>query len=243
MKNEFTNRLGMFNTSLITLNTDAHKPVWFQKDPKIFTAKVAEAGQSFGELSAFCQKQAVIISGSAEDKAREAIEAEDAAHPIARALVQWFRDQKNETNAAKVDFSLSALRRMRDQDLLAQLNTTLELAQGVTDGAQAAPAADYGLTAAKVAALSKEIADYAQIINAPQSSIADRKALTARLRAQFNAVEEKFAALDDLILNFNTTAAAHSLVAAYQAARIVRDLGGSPSAPAPATTPASAPTN
>jgi hypothetical protein len=240
MKNEFTNRLGMFNTSLTTLNTDEHKPVWFQKDPKIFTAKVAEAGQAYEDLSKFCQKQALILIGSAEDKAREAAEAEDAAYPIARALVQWFRDQKDETNAAKVDFSLTDLRRMRDQDLLAQLNTTLELAQGVTSGAQATQAADYGLTAAKVTALGKEIEDYAKYINAPQASIADRKALTAQLRKQFNAVEQKFASLDDLILNFNGTPAGHALVAAYQAARIVRDLGGSPAKPepVPAVTPA-----
>jgi hypothetical protein len=243
MKNEFTNRLGMFNTSLTTLNKDPFKAVWFQQDPKIFTAKVAEAGQAVTDLKEFCKKQSIIITGSAEDKAREAAEAEDAAYPIARALVQWFRDQKDETNAAKVDLSLTDLRRMRDQDLLAQLNTTLELAQGVTGGAQAVQAAAYGLTVAKVAALASEIADFAEFINAPQSSIADRKALTMQLRVKFNAVEEKFAALDDLILNFNTTAPAHALVAAYQAARVVRDIGGSPSAPTPTPAPTPAPSN
>ena len=241
MKNEFTNRLGMFNTSLTTLNTEAYKAVWFQKDPKIFTTKVADAGLAVADLAVLCEKQSVVITGSAEDKAREAAEAEDAAHPIARALVQWFRDQRDETNAAKVNFTLSDLRRMRDQDLLAQLNIKLALAQNVTGGAQAAQAADYGLTPAKVTALQKEIADFAGIINAPQSNIADRKAMTAQLRARFNAVEEKFAALDDLILNFNTTATAHALVAAYQAARVVRDLGGSPSKPAPAPAPTPTP--
>jgi hypothetical protein len=242
MRNEFTNRSGMFNTSLTTLNKDAYKAVWFQQDPKIFTTKVAEAGQAYGDLSEFCKKQAVDITGSAEDKAREAAEAEDAAYPIARALVQWFRDQKDETSAAKVDFSLTDLRRLRDQELLAQLNTTLELAQGVTSGASATQVADYGLTAAKVTALGKEIADFRQIINAPQASIADRKALTTQMRTKFNAVEQKFAALDDLILNFNGTAAGRALVAAYQAARVVRDLGGSPSTPAPTPAPAPKPT-
>ena len=237
MKNELTNRLGMFNTSLTTLNKDTYKAVWFQKDPKIFTAKVAEAGQAVADLSDFCEKQSTIITGSAEDKAREAAEAEDAAHPIARALVQWFRDAKDETNAAKVDLSLSDLRRLRDQNLLAQLNITLALAQAITGGAKAAQAVDYGLTPAKITALAKEITDFANIINAPQANIADRKSLTAQLRVKFNEVEEKFAALDDLILNFNGTVAGDALVAAYQAARVVRDLGGSPTKPTPSPTP------
>lgn len=159
MKNDLTNRLGMFNTSLTMLNKDEHKAVWYQQDPKIFTAKVAEAQSAYDNLADFCKKQSIVITGSAGDKAREAAEAEDAAHPIARALVQWFRDQKDETSAAKVNFTLSDLRRMRDQDLLAQLNITLALAQGVTGGAQAAQAFDYGLTPEKVTALAKEKGD------------------------------------------------------------------------------------
>jgi hypothetical protein len=234
MKNEFTNRLGMFNTSVTTLNKDSHKAVWFQQDPKIFTTKVTEAVQLVADLAAFCQKQSTVITGSAGDKAREVAEAEDAAHPIARALVQWFRDQRDETNAAKVDLSFSDLRRLRDQELLAQLNIILGLAQSVTGGTQSTQAAEYGLTVAKATALAKEITDFANIINAPQANIADRKALTAQLRARFNEVEGKFAALDDLILNFDGTAVGHALVAAYQASRIVRDLGGSPSKPTPA---------
>lgn len=207
--------------------------------PQKFTPKVAEAGQACEDLSEFCKKQSGVITGSAEDKAREAAGAEAAAHPIARAQGKWFLDQKNETSAAKVDFSLTALRRRRDQELLAQLNTTLELAQGVTGGTLATTAADYGLTVAKVTALSKGVADFRQIINAPQSSIADRKVLTTQMRAKFKAVAQKFAAMDDLIPNVNSTATGQALVAAYQAARVVRDFGGSPGTPTPASKPTS----
>jgi len=55
---------------------------------------------------------------------------------------------------------------------------------------------------------------------------------------RFNAVEEKFIALDDLILQFaNGAVAGRALVAAYQAARVVRDLGSGPG-PTPPTPPA-----
>lgn len=241
MKAEFINRLGMFNTSIVTLNVDVHKVVWFQQDPKIFTTKVAEVTQAIEDLKEFCRKQGIDITGAALDKEREAVEAEDAAHPIARALVQWFRDLKDETNAAKVDLSLTDWRRLRDQELLAELNTTLGLAQGVTGGAQAVAAVGYGLTPAKVLALSKEIDDIKAFINAPQASIADRKALTLQLRARFNVVEEKFASLDDLILNFKGTAAGRALVGAYQAARIVRDLGTGHTQTPPTPTPPAPP--
>ncbi len=53
------------------------------------------------------------------------------------------------------------------------------------------------------------------------------------MRAKFNAVEAKFDSLDNLILQFNGTAAGRALVAAYQAARIVRDLGVGPKPPKP----------
>ena len=43
MKSEFTNRLGMFNTALTTLNLAKHKPAWFNQPPAVFTVKVAAA--------------------------------------------------------------------------------------------------------------------------------------------------------------------------------------------------------
>ena len=60
-------------------------------------------------------------------------------------------------------------------------------------------------------AADKEVEEYAAVIAAPQAGIADRKALTGQLRDRFNAVEDKFAMLDDMILQFNPTPAGLSL--------------------------------
>jgi hypothetical protein len=151
-------------------------------------------------------------------------------------LVEWFRDQGDEPNAAKVDLSRSKWHGLRDQSFKDQLDTTLSLAQSVTGGAQAAAAVEYGITTTKVTALAKEINDFAGVMASPQAGIADRKGLTGQMRAKFNAVEAKFGTLDNLILQFNATAAGRVLIAACQAARIVRDLGHGPG-PKPPTPP------
>ena len=95
----------------------------------------------------------------------------------------------------------------------------------------------YGINAAAVAALTGEIDDYAVVITAPQQSIAERKARTAQLRSRFNAVEARFVALDWLIIQFGATPAGRDLTAAYQASRVIRDLGhghATPPTPSPA---------
>jgi hypothetical protein len=228
----------MFQTTLTTLNSATNKPVWFQQPPVGFTSEVAVATQAVADLEKFCQAQETRTTGSAQDKDREEIEMEDAAHALGRALVSWFRKQGNETDAAKVDLSLTAWRRLRDQSVLEKARLAHSLAQGVTAGGQAAAAAEYGITAAAVQALGKEIDDYAKVIAAPQSAIGGRKSLTLQMRARFNAVEAGFATLDDLILQFNKTAAGRALIAAYQASRVVRDLGHGPGPQPPAPSPA-----
>ena len=82
--------------------------------------------------------------------------------------------------------------------------------------------------------------EYAAVLSAPQTSIADRKALTQQMRDRFNVVETLFAVLDDMILQFGAPAAGRALIAAHKAARIVRDLGAGPS-PTPPPTPPPAP--
>jgi hypothetical protein len=213
MRDEFTNRLGAFDTTLANLNKPANQAVWFQQPPVVFTTKVADSAAAVEELRESCRKQEAAITGAAVDKGREEKEAIEVAHTLGRALVTWFRDQADETNAAKVDLSESGWRRLRDQVLVEKGRLVRELAQGVVSGPKAAQAADYGITAAGVASVNKEVEEYAAVVSAPQASIAGRKALTQQLRQRFNAVEAKFAVLDDLILQFGSTAVGQALIA------------------------------
>jgi len=237
MKDAFTNRSGMFQTVLTTLNDDRYKPVWFNQPPVIFTTKAGQAADAVADLAKFCRAQGTGTTGAAQEKDREQREAVDATFPLARALVQWFGDQQDESNAGKVDLTQSDFRKLRDQQLLETLRLVRDLAKGVTTGALAADAVAYGVTAAAVQASDKEVEEYAAVIAAPQAGIADRKALTGQMRDRFNAVEDKFAVLDDMILQFNTTPAGRALIAAYQTSRVVRDLGAGPSPKQPPTPP------
>jgi hypothetical protein len=225
MDSEFVNRLGMFNTALDTLNGAEFKPTWYEKQPKIFTLKVAQAATAVEELEAFCRQRSSDITGVTAEKAREEKEAAAATHTLARLLVQWFRDHNDETNAAKVDVPLRGFTNLRDAEAVAKMRETVSLAQAIVSGADSEAAADYGLTSDAVTAVNQEVEEFASIVTAPQASISQRAALTKQLRDRFNEVEAKFEALDNLILGFNGTPAGRNLIAAYQASRIVRDLG------------------
>ena len=75
MKDEFTNRLGMFDTTLANLNKVENKAVWFQQPPVVFTAKVTDAATAVEDLRAFCRKPETAITGAAKDKELEGKEA------------------------------------------------------------------------------------------------------------------------------------------------------------------------
>jgi len=77
------------------------------------------------------------------------------------------------------------------------------------------------------------------VITAPQQAIAERKARTQQLRQRFNVVESQFQVLDRLIEFFRATPQGRDMIAAWQASRVIRDLGHRPSSPSPAESPTS----
>ena len=234
MKDEVTNRLGAFRTTLDFLNATANKPKWDGLPPLRFTARVAEAVTAVTALAEFCQAQAAVIKGAAMDKAREEKELEDVAFVLGQAVAECCGGMGNEADAARCDFSKSAWRGMRDAALLANAREVIRVAEGLLAGPHAAVAVECGITTASVAACKKEADDYEAVISAPQQAIAGRKATTAQMRDRFNAVEAVFASLDGLVEQFSDK----TFVAGYHAARTVRDLGHGPAA---ATTPPAPP--
>lgn len=230
MKDEFTNRLNAFRTTLDFLQAPANKPKWDGQSPVRFTTRVAEAVAAVAALAEFCQQQGAVIKGAAVDKAREEKELEDAAFVLGQAVAECCRGLGNVADAARCAFSKSAWRGMRDAALLANAREVIRVAEGLLAGAQAAAAAECGVTTASVAACKKEADDYEAVISAPQQAIAGRKATTAQMRDRFNAVEAVFASLDGLVEQFTDK----TFVGGYHAARTVRDNGHGPGAePAP----------
>lgn len=99
--------------------------------------------------------------------------------------------------------------------------------------------AEFGITAAGVAALKKEADDYAALIVAPDDAISGKAALTKKVRPAFQAFESQLQTIDDLILPLRSTEAGALLVAKYQEARTINDRGRrhGKEEPAPAPTP------
>lgn len=237
MKDEFTNRLGAFRTTLDFLQAPANKPKWDGQPPLRFTSRVTEAVAAVAALAEFCQQQGAVIKGAAVDKKREEKELEDAAYVLGQAVGECCRGLGNAADAARCTFSKSAWRGMRDATLLANAREVIRIAEGLLAGASAAAAGECGITAASVAACKKEADDYEAVISAPQQAIAGRKATTAQMRDRFNAVEALFASLDGLVEQF----ADKIFVAAYHAARAIRDNGGGPGAEPVSAPPAPPP--
>ena len=237
MKDEFVNRLGMFRTTLGTLNRAEYKPVWENQPPAVFATKVEAAGQAVEELAEFGRQQETATAGATEQKQIEEAELEQEAYVFGGVLAIWLRDQGDEENAAKVDMTISGWRGLRDQQLLEKARLVHQLGEGVTTGADAEAAAAYGITPEALASLKKETDDYDAAITAPQQAIAERKARTRQLRERFNAVESQFQVLDRLIELFRATPTGRDMIAAWQASRVIRDLGHGPSSQPPEESP------
>ena len=99
-------------------------------------------------------------------------------------------------------------------------------------------AESYGITNAKVMALSDELTIWGQILTTPGQAISTKKGLGTLLRPKFNEVSVKMHDLDDMILQFDETELGRQMIAAWKAGRIVRDLGHGPKDdPTPPPTP------
>ncbi|WP_077025402.1 hypothetical protein [Fuerstiella marisgermanici] len=81
------------------------------------------------------------------------------------------------------------------------------------------------------------INDYAEVIAAPQSAIANRKSQTAVLRPLFREVSQHLTKMDRSIPRFRVTSEGDALGNASKEARIIRDLGRGPEATPPVEEP------
>lgn len=232
MKDEFTNRLGAFRTTVDYLFSAENNPKWNGQPPLRFTTRAADAASGANALAQFCQQQGTVITGPAADKAREERELEDAAHLLGNAVAECCRSMGDEHGAQQCEFSLTAWRRMRHETLLASARTVIATAQRILAD-HATEAGECGITGAAIADCTQEADDYQAVITAPQQAIAGKKGLTMQLRERFNTVEAMFASLDNLVDQFPDK----NFVNGYKAARVVRDLGHGPGAPEPPPAP------
>jgi hypothetical protein len=128
-----------------------------------------------------------------------------------------------------VNFTKSAIVRLRDQDLLATARDIRDTAQSKV----AEPdAAKRGITPAAIAALTAAIDAYAAVVNAPRTTIASRAALNRELTTQVAACIDHIENVDDLVIQLTGEGAA-DFISGWKQSRIIVDAGHGPAQPQP----------
>ena len=240
MRDTLSNKLGSFQATLAVANKDENKPIWFNKTPLAFTKGLAAAQTAVAGLIKAGADQSAPTTGSTDALRDLRKTFETTLHPMARATFRCLKNLNRLEDAVKVDLTPSDLHNARAQALAGLGETVLELAEplsATSDKNQPAVGDDFGVTAAKVAALDGLWDRYSTAVGAPRGARAKRKAITDALPSPFGDVEEQFAALDDMIVQFRGTPEGDRFVDSWSNARRVVDLGRRANKPNPAPAP------
>ena len=237
MNDRVLNRINSARKTLGCLDEPAHKLIWQNQPPVIFTTKVGEANTLLAALLLTGQNQEKSTTGTTADKGREERELEDAAHTMAQALVTCCTDGNDLTTAAPFKMNITQWRVLRDEQLLAKAHALADAVAGVI-AAGPVHASQYGLDTLTHSQLLKEADDYEALIAAPDSAIAARSALTASIPTQLAALEAKIDQLDSLLPQFRTKPGGPEFIAKYRLTRQINDRGHGPAPDAPPAPPA-----
>ncbi len=144
MGDRVLNRINSARKTLGCLDEPAHKLIWQNQAPVIFTTKVGEASTLLDALLLTGQNQEKSTTGTTADKGREERELEDAAHTMGQALVTCCTDGNDLTTAAPFKMNITQWRVLRDEQLLAKAHALADAVAGVI-AAGPAHASQYGL--------------------------------------------------------------------------------------------------
>jgi hypothetical protein len=233
MNDPLQNRLNMIGTCLTFANAADNLPIWQNQPPLDLTDDLAALATLHATASDTAAQLAGGTTGVAEGKDATETVLEDRAFLLARAVFQHCRKTGDIATCGRVNFTKSAIQRLRDQDLLATSRDVRDTAQAKS----AEPdAAKRGITLAAIAALTTGIDAYAAVVNAPRTTIATRAALNRELTTQVAACMDHIRNVDDLILQLTGPGAA-DFISGWQQARIIVDAGSGPAQPPTPPTP------
>ena len=248
MKDTLVRKLDSFKAALAVSDEESFRPLWLDQLPVAFTEGVVAARERVAVLASQGADQTAGTSGSTDTLRDLRGRFEATLAPIARAVFRCLQSLDRLEDAARADLTPSDMRNARAQTLAGFGERILELAEPLTvapAAGGAAPGEKFGITAASVATLDALWERFSTVIGLPAGARARRKALTGQLPSAFSRVEEEFAILDDLILQFDDrTGPGHEFVEAWFNARRVQDTGrrsARAAEPARAISPAPAP--
>jgi hypothetical protein len=146
-------------------------------------------------------------------------ELDSSAFVCARALSNHFTKSGDLDSLGKVDYTKSAIVKLRNQDL-ADTSTKIRdigLSVQTQDGA-----ADRGIPTT-VATLTDKIAAFKALMNLPRGQIVDRSTLLKEVATDVAALLEQLNALDDLVEQFAATDLGVRFIIAWKHARAIVD--------------------
>ena len=237
MNDRLSNRLNMVQASVSVAESPEHRPVWDGQQPAAFAVELAAVKTALADTLALASQSDSATTGAAQDKDVAETALEDAAFPLARSLALHFKKTGNLTDRAKVDVPLSAIQKLRAQNLVS-------LAKQIRDLAEAnktePDAVGRGVTEARITTLTAAITTYEQLIGAPRSQIVNRSTLLRELETRTAELLDMMNDLDDLVLQFDGTDRGHRFVSAWTQSRGIINHGhrfNPPSPPPAASTP------
>ena len=245
MNDTLASKLMSFRATLDVAGEAEFHAVWHGHPPAAFEETIAAARVTVDALATKGAEQSAPTTGATDGLRQVRAGFEQALLPKARATFRCLKALARVEDAAKVDLTPTDLHNARAVNLAGLGETVLDLAEPLTVAPaqnQPAPGAKYGLTAQTVAALDAEWQRYRAAIGAPLSARSQRKTLTRQLPDDFREAEEEFAALDDLILQFDDAGGAGTrFIDSWFNARRVQDTGRRSARPVTPPTPPPAP--
>ena len=217
MNRDQFNRTGMFST--VSAYLDQNKTIW--GGVKAMNETITEVNTRAGRIAEKAGKQQAPTTGAAQDKAQVRISFEEKILEVADQLSALAEKNKNAKLAAQVEFTLSSLDKLADDDL----EETGKRVSGLAT-ANLATLADYNITQADVTELDNLTTQFHGVKSAPRTAIAGRAGETITLPDEISDLTSVLRnQLDKQMTKFRKSKP--EFYAGYRSARVIVDRGGS----------------
>lgn len=227
MNDLLTNRFRSVKACIGVANLDENRPVWEGIPPLGFGEDLAELTADYAVAEDIAARASSAAKGHADAKDEAEGPLETLCYKTARALSSHFKKSGDLTRLAKVNFKLGYYQKLRDQLLITAATDLISI--GTTARSETG-AEKRGVTPALIAELQAALDKFSGVDSAPRTGIVNRSALLKDLDAKVAALMEQLEDLDDLVIQYDGTAAGRNFIAAWRQARLIVDSGHGPAA-------------
>jgi hypothetical protein len=238
MRDTHSNQLAMVGATITVAEAAQNRAVWEGQPPLDFGTGIAALKLAYVGATSIASQAELAGGGAADAKDAAETELEDKAFEVARALAVHFKKENDLVSRAKVDVTISALRKLRDEALVSK---TTEIRDLGTAAVASPNAAGRGITTAKITELTAAITAFATLRNAPRSQTVTRTSLLRELETRVADLIDAVRDLDDLVVQYEGTFPGRVFSNAWKQARQIVDLGHRFEPEVPPTTPAPTP--